>query len=215
MNTLNTTIPLSPSEISEYCEYNAAGTPMDVIFNVVDSKMMNHHMLNYLSHLKIPCTIKGFSGDFLRDYIMTDNFLGDTNLAKHHANVLYYQKYGKPYFSEVLDDFGSEDLEAFGDLKCEVVKSLPLFLLVSCGKIDSENRVKAGKLKSAGVNFAHLVQFPEFLISFIGDDVFDLDHQHYYSYYYDEFLYGGDKLIQSFCDCKDNLLLNVSKMYHA
>ena len=214
MKTLNTTIPLSPSQISEYCSYNSDGNPMKVVFDIGNSKMINHHMLNYLSHLKIPCEVENFSAEFLRDYITTTNFLGETNLAKHHANVLYYQKYGTPYFPEVLADFGLDDLEAFGSLKYNVIESLPMFLLVSCGRLSSEKYVKGGEMQTAGVNFAHLVPFPEFLLALIGDTIFNFEHQHYYSHYYDEFIYGGDKLIQWFVDNPQNLLMDVGKLYH-
>jgi len=216
MKELKTTIPLSPSEIATFCEQNAEGTPMSVTFDIGKSKMINEHMLNYLSHLKISCKIDNFDAVFLTDYIATKNFLGNTNLAKHHANVLYFQKYGEPYFYDVLEEFNIDELKTVPYIGSKVIRSLPLFLLVSCDKIEKDERfVRKGLMPFAGVNLAHLIQFPEFLLSYVGDKVFTLDKQSYFEHYYDEFIYGGDKLIQHFLDHPDNLLMNVSEMYHA
>jgi len=216
MKELKTTIPLSPSEIAEFCEHNAEGNPMGVTFDIGESKMINEHMLNYLAHLKISCNVTNFDSNFLKAYITSNNFLGNTNLVKHHANVLYFQKYGRPYFIDSLDEFSFERLEHFPLLNSKVIKSLPLFLLVSCERIKKEHRtIKCDAMLGVGVNFAHLTQFPEFLLSYIGDSIFNLDDQTYFEYHYDEFLYGGDKLIQHFLDHPDNLMLNIGKMYHA
>lgn len=215
MNIIETTLPLSPSKIAEYCEQNALGSPAKVIFDINNCQMINHHIFNYLAHLKISCDIIGFDHTFLYDYIMTSNFIGNTNLAKHHANVLYYQKYGIPYFEDVLGEF---DIDSLHRMKCvytDVIDSLPLFLLKSCDKLEiSENAITTTK-RYSGINFAHLIQFPEFLVSYLGDKIFDMSNQKYYTHLFDDYLYGGDKLIQSFLDNPDNLLLKISGIDNA
>jgi len=210
MKTIKSTLPLSPSTIAEYCSHNVKGETIDVIFDISDCRMLNHHILNYLAHLKIPCTVIGFDTIFLYEYITTSNYLGNTNLAKHHANVLYYQKYGIPYFDDVLTEFNLESLDRMVKLSTDIIDSLPLFLLASCEKLEiSENDIKHGK-NYTGVNFAHLAEFTEFFVSYLADNIFVMSNQKYYSHFFDEYIYGGDKLIQSFIDNPDNLLLKIS-----
>lgn len=203
MKTVRAEIPLKPSEIVRYTKLNVAGEDFNVVLDVNDCKLSNKHIFNYLSHLKIDCEIAGFTPELIYDYIITSDFIGYTNLVKYHANTIYYQKYGTLYYD--LDV--NVDYESIPHINVDVINSLPMFVMSSCGKLKCEkidNTIQEG----TGVNFAHLVRDKNFFVAYLGGNVGDL-YSTYYTYHFDKFIYGGDKLIQHFMDYDDNLLLKL------
>lgn len=193
------TIPLSPSQINEYCQANCDGDNNIIYeFDVSDCPLKPSHIFGYLSNLKIDFRVVGYDTDFFEEYLRTPFLVGESNLIEDHKNFLLDQSVPLSILEQQL----------------AVLLSLPLFLVESSNVdgptknqyVGEDHRDTDERLEYVGVNFVHLIKDPELLLTVIGDRVYSFDDQRYYTYYFDEYIYGGDKLIQFFIDNPNNLL---------
>jgi len=220
---IQTTIPLSPSEINEYCRANASGNN-DIIFkfDLKDCSLKPAHILGYLSNLKIDFLVTNFTTEFLVEYMKTPFLVGRSNLSQLHADVLLAKAHVQTL--EDPDMWSSSILKAIPDSVIEhqmdVIRSLPLFLIESS---DAPGPVKnpivgetqhevGGPVEGVGVNFVHLIEHDEVLLSLVSDTLLDFNRS-YYTYYFDEYIYGGDRLIQFFIDNPTNMLHAVVESF--
>lgn len=218
---IQTTIPLSPTLINEYCKGNAKGNN-DIIFefDISESPLTAAHILGYLANLKIDFRITGFDDAFFLEYLKTPFLVGESNLAKLHANLLLWKTQHILQYETIN---GHDALyvafeNAVIQEQMKVLNSLPLFLMESA---DVPGPVKAplvgdkrddnddAVFENVGVNFVHLINDPEFLLKLVSPTLMNFEEQSYYTHYFDKYIYGGDKLIQFFIDNPDNLLTSA------
>lgn len=205
-------VPLSPSEINMYCQANARGDN-DILFefDLERCPLKPAHVLGYLSNLKIDFRVVHYNLDFFVEYLRTPFLVGRSNLARQHANLLTYRTLNTTD-GEVEFDYAAVPAEIVIE-QMSVIRSLPLFLIESS---DTEGPIKnsiVGEtqhetdivLDGVGVNIAHLVEFDDLFLRLVTDTLLDFK-QRYYTHYFDEYIYGGDKLIQFFVDNPNNLL---------
>ena len=221
---IKTTIPLSPTLVNDYCKANLTGDN-DILFefDVSDCPLEPDHIFGYLSNLKVDFRVVGFNDDFFRAYLTTNFYVGSSNMMYHHANLLSWAANGEILYRDVLPELETnynwffEENEELVKLHLRFVHALPLFLVVSSDVSDEEKERIAGLYKicgtpvtGMGVNISHLVEFDDVLLRLIGDKVYSFSNgtggDTYYAHHFDKYLYGGDKLIQTFIDHPDNLL---------
>lgn len=131
--TIRYSLPLKPEEVT-----NIFLKSNEIDFEISVDGQDPKTALMFLKNLKKPVTVVEFDRDFLRTYMTTEHLVWAKNLAKVHANVLYWNKYGHVLFEDVLGEFSINDIESFVTSESELVDShrefleaLPLFLTVS------------------------------------------------------------------------------------
>ena len=134
-------------------------------------------------------------------------------LAKSYANIMTGATTGAMYYPEVSDAFNIDEIAEFIaenlDLviaHSEVLNSIPLFLLVNSqtflsdekkDKLKSELKYEKGKIEGVGVNLSQICKMPDFLDHYTKPNfIFHMTKLPYYEYYFDEYVYGGDRLIR-------------------
>lgn len=192
------TIPLSPSEINRYCKANAAGNN-DIIYNfdISECELSHSHILGYLSNLKIDFRVSNFTGDFLIEYMRTPFFVGRSNLIDHHKRAIREQLIDQDIVSQHR----------------ALILSIPLFLVMSSNASEARKQLLTQEvfatddvLPSIGPNFAHLVNDSEFIIGQLRENLFTFSGRPYYTHYFNEYIYGGERLINFFNQDVDSLL---------
>lgn len=205
---LEVTLPLSPQNQIEYFKDKSILFRVDI----PNSKITPKQCLMTLSNMRIKAEIKGVTPELLKEY-MTGSFVVETtNLAKICANIILGYKFQNMPYSDVEEHFSIEDYADFIvenklmlDDWCDVIKSVPLYLAVSSTsfmeKEDIEEFKKQittidSKLPTVGANLSQVLALPEFMVLFnMRHDFMDILAKPYYSHYFDEYIYGGDKLI--------------------
>lgn len=197
---VDATIPLSPSLINMYCQANAAGDN-DIIFNfdLEECELSNAHVLGYLSNLKIPFWIENHSPEFLLEYIRTPFFVGESNMILAHKMAL---------------ETGMLDKELVLQHRA-LIFSLPKFIVQSSSATqERKNAILYDGLEESdhvftdiGPNIAYLMQDSQLVIEQLRGDLFAFAYRPYYTHYFDEHIYGGDKLIKFFDE--DHLLIKA------
>lgn len=195
---IRTTIPLSPAEINQYCKANAAGDN-DILyeFDLRDCPLSNNHILGYLSNLKIDFIIRNAPMDFLLDYMKSPFFVGRSNLVHEHKRAIFHETVGR----EIIHQHRA------------LFFSLPLFIVMSSNASQETKDLLTKEVKRydtryewVGPNVAHLMNDSEFLLSQIRHQLFEFERP-YLTYYFDEYIYGGERLIKFFDE--DNLLMRA------
>jgi len=209
------TIPLSPSQINEYCKMKSEGDELLFFFDISDCDLKPSHILGYLSNLKIDFYIEGFDTNFFLEYLSTPFMVGRSNLVPLHANLLTWKTQQRLSF-ELIKTYDFLYNEVSEDVIYDqmlIIQSLPLFLVESSNISRSEKDRIVGdkkyfnqKFHWVGPNFAHLVAYKEILLQLNATSFYDFSTQTYFRRYFDEYMYGGDKLIQFFIDSPNNLL---------
>ena len=199
-NIILTTIPLSPLLINQYCRANANNNN-NILFNfdIAKCSLLPDHIFGYLSNLKIDFLVKNYDDNFVNQYMSTQFFVGYSNLVNIQRDLLFSDKKNHVVKQHLL-----------------MLQSIPLFLVNSSNVPQSIKRsvlkkinIIKHKIPHVGVNFAHLIKQRDVLLRLIGDQFCNFNDQYYYQYYFDQYIYGGDKLIQFFNDNPTNLLLKA------
>lgn len=205
---LEATLPLSPQNQIEYFKDKSILFRIDI----PNSRITPKQCLMTLSNMRIKAEVKGVTPELLLEY-MTGNFVVETtNLAKICANILLGYKFQNMPYTDVEEHFSLENYADFIvenkqmlDDWCQIINSIPLYLAMSSTafleKEESEDLKKElfhipGKLTTIGANLSQVLALPEFLVLFnMGNDYMDILARPYFDYYFDEYIYGGDKLI--------------------
>lgn len=205
---LEVTLPLSPQNQIEYFKDKSILFRVDI----PNSRITPKQCLMTLSNMRIKAEIKGVTPELLKEY-MTGSFVVETtNLAKICANIILGYKFQNMPYSDVEEHFSLEDYADFIvenklmlDDWCDVIQSIPLYLAVSSTsfmeKEDIEEFKKQittidSKLPTVGANLSQVLALPEFLVLFnMRNEFMDILAKTYYSHYFDEYIYGGDRLI--------------------
>lgn len=131
--TLRYTLPLEPEEVTNIFLKHEE---IDFEISVLDQNAKTAIM--FLKNLKKPITVVEFDKDFLKEYMTSGHIIWAKNLAKVHANILYYNKYEHPLYNEVLGEFSLNEIKEFVESEQELVnahrefiEAMPLFLTVS------------------------------------------------------------------------------------
>ena len=205
---LDVTLPLSPQNQVEYFKDKSILFRVDI----PNSRITPKQCLMTLSNMRIKAEIKGVSPELLLEY-MTGKFVTEsTNLAKVCANIILGYKFQRMPYEDVAGDFSLDQYTDFIFDNSELLKdwinlidSIPLYLAVCSqsfmdkeeGEEFKKHLVKIeGPLPTIGANLSQILALPEFLVLFnIGNDYADLLIHPYYTHYFDEYIYGGDRLI--------------------
>lgn len=203
-------LPLPASLINQYAKANRAGSN-DILFqfDISQTEMTPKHVLGYLSNLKIDFLAVNVTSEFLLEYMKTPFFVGQSNLIDLHAQVLACEA-----LKEDCTELERGIPPAVSQDQLELMRSLPLYLIKSSNIGDAQkgdilgtrlNKVRESN-PNIGVNFAHLASKDELFVRLISSTLYDFETQSYYSYYFDKYIYGGDRLIQFFIDNPSNML---------
>ncbi len=205
---IDVTLPLSPQHQIEYFKDKSILFRVDI----KNSRISPKQCLMTLSNMRLKAEVQGVTPELLKEY-MTGNFVVETtNLAKITANVIFGYKYQEMPYTDVQNDFSLEDYAHFIvdnqemiEQWCNLIKSIPLYLAMSATKFLDEETLELlrqelpkveGRLPAIGANLSQVLALPEFLVMFnTDDDLKNLMSQSYYPYYFDEQVYGGEKLI--------------------
>lgn len=205
---IDVTLPLSPQHQIEYFKDKSILFRVDI----KNSRISPKQCLMTLSNMRLKAEVQGITAELLKEY-MTGNFVVETtNLAKITANIIFGYKYQEMPYTDVQNDFSLEDYAHFIvdnqemiEQWCNLIKSIPLYLAMSATKFLDEETLELlrqelpkveGRIPAIGANLSQVLALPEFLVMFnTDDDLKNLMSQSYYPYYFDEQIYGGEKLI--------------------
>ncbi len=205
---LEVTLPLSPQHQVEYFKDKSIQFRVDI----PNSRITPKQCLMTLSNMRIKAEIKGVTPELLLEY-MTGKFVVETvNLAKICANIILGYKFHRMPYEDVIGDFSLDqytdfifDNKELLDDWVQLILSVPLYLATSsnsfmekqdCEDLKSELTKVEGPLPTVGANLSQVLALPEFLLLFnVNNDYYDLLARPYYTHYFDEYIYGGDKLI--------------------
>ena len=126
-------LPLKPEEVTSIFLKHE-----EIDFEISVDGQEPKTAIMFLKNLKKPIAVVGFDKEFLKEYMVSSHLIWATNLAKVHANILYYNKYGHQLYDDVLGEFSLRDIEEFVDTEQDLInahreflESMPLFLTVS------------------------------------------------------------------------------------
>lgn len=207
-NLIDATLPLSPQNQIKFFKDKS------LVFNIdmENSRLTTKQCFLTLSNMKIKSRIKDVDVDIMKEYMTVSHMVNTTNLAKICANIITGYKFGEMYYTDVQDDFTIDQYARFIvdnhpmiEQWCEVIRSIPLFLMLNCNNFLEEKSVEnlykgikrvEGKVDGVGLNISQVIALPDFLKLFFSHC--ELRHMltmPYYNYYFDDSVYGGDKLI--------------------
>jgi hypothetical protein len=196
---------MSPESIKDYCNNNRTqDEDIELVFDMNECKLTARHALSYVAHLKVDCTFVNFSDRLLLEYMRTPHLLGKTNLIAEHANFL---RGGRTIDCDLAADIKSN--------YTDVISSLPLYLMINSNISESHKAVivsmsaddRVLKNHFVGANLFHLVSDNTLFLEMLGDNVYNFN-THYHTQLFDDYMYGGDRLIYAF-EQSNNLLLDA------
>jgi hypothetical protein len=213
---LDVTLPLTPQHQIEYFKDKSILFRVDI----ASSKITPKQCFMTLSNMKIKAEIKDVTPELITEY-MTGNFVVETtNMAQICANIILGYKHQRTPYLEVEDQFSLEEytdyiIENQGMIEkwCKLISSIPLYLITST-KYLSEEEIdllkttlprEEGRLPELGVNISQVLALPDFLTNYFSiEEMNDISSQTYYPHYFDEYIYGGDRLISFLASPKQN-----------
>lgn len=223
LRIIEATLPLSPQNQIEYFKDKSILFKIDIL----NSKITPKQCFMTLSNMKLKAEIKDVTPEIITEY-MTGNFVVETtNMAKICANLILGYKYQsmpyldvEPFFSlEQCADYICENHEMISKW-CSLVKSIPLLFVASSRFMEKEDiellklnlNIIPDRIPELGMNISQVLTLPDFLVHFFRvDEMENITDQPYYSYYFDEFVFGGDCLISLIANSKEaNMFANVS-----
>ncbi len=205
---LDVTLPLSPQHQVEYFKDKSILFRVDI----PNSRITPKQCLMTLSNMRIKAEIKGVTPELLLEY-MTGKFVVETtNLAKICANIILGYKFQRMPYADVAEQFSLDQYTDFIfdnrellDDWIQVIHSIPLYLATTsksflekedCEAFKNELTKIDGPLANVGANLSQVLALPEFLVLFnVNNDYTDLLARPYYTHYFDEYIFGGDRLI--------------------
>lgn len=205
---LDVTLPLSPQNQVEYFKDKSILFRVDI----PNSRITPKQCLMTLSNMRIKAEIKGVTPELLLEY-MTGKFVVETvNLAKICANIILGYKFQRMPYEDVAEHFSLDQYTDFIfdnrellDDWIKIIHSVPLYLAISSKSFMDQEDGEALKneltkqdepFATVGANLSQVLALPEFLVLFnVNNDYTDLLARPYYTHYFDEYIYGGDKLI--------------------
>lgn len=206
---IETTLPLSPQNQIEFFKDKSILFRVDV----GSSKLTPKQCLAVLSNMKIEAEIKDVSPELMKEYMTMSLVVPTTNLAKIYANIVTGYKLGVMFYPEVADFFTLDQYAQFIvdnhemiEKHCALLRSIPLFLLINSQSFVSQesldnikdrvNHVE-DRVPEVGLNISQLVALPNFLSNFFTEEELQCTLiAPYYDYYFDDYVYGGDRLIK-------------------
>jgi hypothetical protein len=207
---IKTELPLPASLVNQYAKANRSGEN-DILFefDLSQNDMSPKHVLGYLSNLKIDFRMANVTSELLLEYMKTPFFVGRSNLAEMHAAVLTCEQ-----LEEGCTGIEKDIPTSLKRDQIEFIRSLPLYLIHSSNMsevqkvevLGTQTPIVQEANPNIGVNLAHLVADDELFVRLISSSLYDFETQRYYSYYFDKYIYGGDRLIQFFIDNPSNML---------
>ncbi|WPU65626.1 hypothetical protein [Peredibacter starrii] len=205
---LDVTLPLSPQNQIEYFKDKSILFRIDM----ANSRITPKQCFMTLSNMRIKAEIGNITPAVLEEYMTANFVIETTNLPQIIANIILGYKYQRMPYVDVESHFSLENYanfivnhEEMIQQWCGLINSIPLYLIMSTNKIHSEDEIKQwkldhpkveGKIPNIGVNISQLLALPDFLSLFFDPTEMKTLLQHpYFPYYFDEYIYGGEKLI--------------------
>ena len=192
------TLPLKPEEVT-----NIFLKSDEIDFEISVDGQDPKTAIMFLKNLKKPISVVEFDEEFLKEYMVSSHLIWAVNLAKVHANILYYNKYGNVLYDEVLGEFSVKLIEDFVNEEKELInaqreflEAMPLFLTVSTMIYSEEVEEDDGLIKTVrrddkAMEFVEKGLPPEHIIEedtpLIGFNIVQVCHlQNYLFRYIDE-----------------------------
>lgn len=214
MKVIETTLPLSPQNQIAYFKSKKPGEePIQFLIDVEGSKLNIKQCLMMVSNMKLKVNFKKVTKELMKEYMTASFVVESDTLAKIYANIMTGATTGHMYYQDMDGVFSIDDVAEFIAENVEIIEkhahvlnSIPLFLLINSEnflsdekkeKVKSDLTYSKEKIDGVGVNISQAVSLPDFLDHYLKPQyVINMLQQPYYNYYFDEYIYGGDRLIR-------------------
>lgn len=196
------TLPLSPTDMVEFFQDKTQAYLVDL--DETMKSLDERSILLYLANLKIKASFTKVTHKLLKEYMSLKDFVDVPMLTAVHANVLSYVKYGEIFFEEATELFSVDDITTFAKDNVDVVADQcvfldSFFLYIVTRELKEDEEVTQTELfdndlhDTLGFTLISLITYQDFMIMYMRS-MPDLDHQTYYSRYFDDYMFKGKNL---------------------
>ena len=195
-------IPMKTADVLKYIQ-----TGGELTFDFSQSNISNKHAIQYISFLKVKHDCINYTPQTVIEYMLSPALLGKTNIITDVKNLICLSLHGHVWTIDE-NSLSQEELSTIVDhptvaAHISVIKSLPHFL-----KVKSDSGMLANEPHTwpqyVGVNFARLFEDPFFLVYVLNQHMLSgWEFSPYFPSLFDEYIYGGESLIQFAIDNPD------------
>ena len=195
-------IPMKTACVLKYIQ-----TGGDLTFDFNQNNISDKHAIQYISFLKVKHDCINYTTQTVIEYMLSPALLGKTNIITDVKNLICLGIHGHVWTTDE-HNLSQDELSTIVDhptvaAHISVIKSLPHFLKVKSGELATKNELHP-RPQYVGVNYARLFEDPFFLGYVLNEHMLgDWKHSPYYPTLFDEYIYGGESLIQFAIDNPD------------
>lgn len=180
MNIIETTAPIGIDYLKQYFTDKTT----TFIIDYEKSELKGQKLLTYLSNLELPCDVKGYDEQFIKDYLETTALVNIPSLELNIIELLAQLKLGKsvPFKHDLLN--WEKKIDSLTLYNMNTIKSEQIKDWVKSFPEDDTNDLK-------GINFVSLIKNEEMYSLFNHVKEKNLT---YFSKYFNDYMFKGKNL---------------------